>query len=277
MRDRPVVVFHFPCIDGFTAAWVARKYFQSIYEVEPIFLPSSHGSPLPDLEIFRDKDVYLLDFTYPLDFLHAIQSVALTVLVIDHHKTAEEDLANFPDEDKVFDMSKSGAVLTHEHLFPNIEVPIFLKYVQDRDLWTNSLYRSEAVHAWISSWPMDFDTWNFIDSEFRYRMSGIIQEGLALLRLVNREVERVCASARWVTIGGSRVMAANSPLHTSEVANRLADGQDFGACWHQAENGVFQYSLRSSKDGLDVSEIARQYGGGGHARAAGFRSKEILQ
>ena len=30
------------------------------------------------------------------------------------------------------------------------------------------------------------------------------------------------------------------------------------------------FSLRSTDDGLDVSEIAKQYGGGGHRNASGF-------
>ena len=31
------------------------------------------------------------------------------------------------------------------------------------------------------------------------------------------------------------------------------------------------FSLRSSDDGADVAEVAKQYGGGGHRNAAGFR------
>jgi len=31
------------------------------------------------------------------------------------------------------------------------------------------------------------------------------------------------------------------------------------------------FSLRSTDEGMDVSEIAKQYGGGGHAHASGFR------
>lgn len=36
------------------------------------------------------------------------------------------------------------------------------------------------------------------------------------------------------------------------------------------------YSIRSNKDSVDCSEIASNYGGGGHKGAAGFRSKELL-
>jgi len=44
----------------------------------------------------------------------------------------------------------------------------------------------------------------------------------------------------------------------------------FAACyWDTPEGRVF--SLRSREDGADVSEIAKKYGGGGHAHASGFR------
>ena len=50
----------------------------------------------------------------------------------------------------------------------------------------------------------------------------------------------------------------------------MAEGEPFAACyWDTPEGRVF--SLRSSSDGVDVSEIAKQFGGGGHKNAAGFK------
>ena len=49
----------------------------------------------------------------------------------------------------------------------------------------------------------------------------------------------------------------------------MAQGQPFAVCyWDTLQGRVF--SLRSTDDGMDVSEIAKQYGGGGHRNAAGF-------
>lgn len=56
----------------------------------------------------------------------------------------------------------------------------------------------------------------------------------------------------------------------SDAGHELAKGQPFAACyWDTPQGRVF--SLRSSADGVDVAEIAKQYGGGGHRNAAGFR------
>ena len=47
-----------------------------------------------------------------------------------------------------------------------------------------------------------------------------------------------------------------------------------GACLVRSHDGV-TYSLRSMDDRMDVSEIAKDNGGGGHRNAAGFRVKEL--
>jgi len=77
------------------------------------------------------------------------------------------------------------------------------------------------------------------------------------------------------------VPVANMPLTmTSDAGHALCEWYDqglagsykppFAACYWDTPLGRV-FSLRSRDDGADVSSIAKQYGGGGHARAAGFR------
>ncbi|MBP1542627.1 MAG: DHH family phosphoesterase [Oscillospiraceae bacterium] len=49
---------------------------------------------------------------------------------------------------------------------------------------------------------------------------------------------------------------------------RQIEGVDIGISIKEKKGGIFKASLRSSER-IDVSEIAKQFGGGGHARAAG--------
>jgi oligoribonuclease NrnB/cAMP/cGMP phosphodiesterase (DHH superfamily) len=64
-------------------------------------------------------------------------------------------------------------------------------------------------------------------------------------------------------------------LGVSEAGNALVKtkGFDIGLAWFESGDGMTQFFLRSDKDGLnlDVSAIAKQYGGGGHQNAAGFK------
>ena len=80
---------------------------------------------------------------------------------------------------------------------------------------------------------------------------------------------KVCQ--RRMVIAGHDVPVASLPYTlTSDAGHLMAHGEPFAACyWDTPEGRVF--SLRSTDDGMDVSVIAKQYGGGGHAHASGFR------
>ena len=74
-----------------------------------------------------------------------------------------------------------------------------------------------------------------------------------------------------MVIGAYDVPVASLPYTlVSDAAHLMAQGEPFAACyWDTAEGRVF--GLRATDDGVDVSDVAKQYGGGGHAKAAGFK------
>jgi uncharacterized protein len=76
---------------------------------------------------------------------------------------------------------------------------------------------------------------------------------------------------RRMQIGGYNVPIANLPsVFTSDAGHELAQGEAFGGCYWDTPRGRV-FSLRSTDSGIDVSEIAKLYGGGGHRNASGFR------
>ncbi len=59
-------------------------------------------------------------------------------------------------------------------------------------------------------------------------------------------------------------------VRVSDAAHLMAQGEPFAACyWDTTDGRVF--GLRATDDGIDVSEVAKLYGGGGHAKASGFK------
>ena len=74
-----------------------------------------------------------------------------------------------------------------------------------------------------------------------------------------------------MSIGGHDVPVASLPYTlVSDAAHLMAQGELFAACYWDTAAGR-NFGLRAADDGLDVSEIAKLYGGGGHAKAAGFK------
>jgi hypothetical protein len=74
-----------------------------------------------------------------------------------------------------------------------------------------------------------------------------------------------------MVIGGYDVPVANLPyIHSSDAGHIMDAGEAFAACYWDVFDGRI-FSLRSAEDGVDVQAVAKQYGGGGHPHAAGFK------
>lgn len=253
-------IYHKNCPDGLAAALVVYKKDHTVE-----FMTAQYGDEPPEVD---NKDVIIVDFSYPREILLDMKEKAKSLFVIDHHKTAEEALAGL--DFCLFDMDKSGAVLTWEYVFPNIPIPQLLLYVQDRDLWQWKLEKSKEVSAALRSYKPFFSEWEeFLDD---FKIKKLWQDGEAILRYQHRQVEMALSHKLFplVVIGSYQVPCINSTHLISEIGNELCQDYPFAACYFDTNDGKRVFSLRSSENGIDVSVIAKQYGGGGHFHAAGF-------
>jgi oligoribonuclease NrnB/cAMP/cGMP phosphodiesterase (DHH superfamily) len=263
--SKGLVIYHGECWDGHCAAWLMHHF--SGLDLD--YHPAQYGEPPPDV---TGRDVWVLDFSYPRTVLEEMARTAQGIGVFDHHKTAQTDLEGLPYV--TFDMDLSGAQLTWEWLRPASitggpapEAPWLVRYTADRDLWRWALPDSKEVNAALRSYPLDFAVWDRLWAE--ESPETLKRDGAAILRAEEVTVQVHLARAREIEFDGHRVLSVNATSLFSEIAGRLAEGRAFGMCWFERD-GVRQYSLRSREGGVDVSEIAKAHGGGGHMHAAGF-------
>ena len=139
-------LYHANCNDGSGAALAAwMRFGDEGHE----YIPVQYGAPPP--EIAKGESVCILDFSYSREVLREMAKTANSILVLDHHKTAQEALSEPFDKElnisTEFDMSKSGAVLTWEKFHPGKPLPELFAYLQDRDLWRFELDGTN-VRAW---------------------------------------------------------------------------------------------------------------------------------
>lgn len=273
------VLYHANCPDGFCAAWVARGALPS----ETEFIPVNYSEPPPEVAFDRDAELFILDFSYSRDIMFQLAALRhQRMVVLDHHKTAREALDGLEIElasnncgdalSVTFDMDKSGARLAWEHFRGATPAPWLVDYTEDRDLWRFKLPHSEAVSAFLRSHPFDFGLWDGFAETKPGSMLWVdyINQGLAILRYQKQVVRQAVENAREVELGGHTVLAVNTTVCFSEVAGELAKGRPFGAAFFIRPDGKKQWSLRSTPEGVDVAEVARRHGGGGHRNAAGF-------
>lgn len=277
---KTICIFHANCADGFTAAWAVRWALGN--EVE--FTPAGYGDTPPDV---TGADVVIVDFSYKRPVLERMALTARSILILDHHKTAQAELAGLPrprsdwrahrahagNPVALFDMDRSGAQMAWDYFCEGSRAYL-VDIVADRDLWRWQEPFSREINAVIASHEMTFDTWDDLAARLQADddIGRVAAEGEAILRAHDKIVRQVIAtSRRRMIIGGHDVPVAAAPYAlASDTAGTMAEGEPFAATYVDGPKGR-AFSLRSRSDtGVDVAEIAATYGGGGHRNAAGF-------
>lgn len=263
-----LVIYHGNCADGFTAAWAAWKILDDTAD----YYPGFYGKEPPDV---TGKYVVLLDFSYKRDVLKEMAKKAFSIVILDHHKSAEADLKDLqkecPNVYPIFDMNKSGAVLAWEYFHQGQPIPEMVLHVQDRDLWRFKMDRTKEFQACMFSYEYTFENWEKLAAT---PVESLKTEGTGILRKHMKDIRELMDSCTmWVHIRGHKVPCLNVPyMHGSDSASELLEvHQDapFAAYYYDKE-GQRAFGLRSKDDRMDVSEIAASFGGGGHRNASGF-------
>ena len=281
--NKRLCIYHGNCADGFGAAWVVRN---ALGDENVEFHAGVYGKTPPDVTA---RDVIMVDFSYKRPVLLEMAAKANSLLILDHHKTAQEDLIDLPaNVTAVFDMKRSGAMIAWDYYNPD-KMPLpLIRHIQDRDLWTFKLPGTREIQSAVFAYPYEFDEWTKL---MEGSTDQLYRDGLAIERKHHKDVaELVKLLKRLVFIPaegghingehgeGFVVWAASIPYTmTSDAGDLMCDGDEpFAACyWDTADARIFSLRSRFGSDNpgksIDVSVIAKQYGGGGHAAAAGFQ------
>jgi oligoribonuclease NrnB/cAMP/cGMP phosphodiesterase (DHH superfamily) len=258
----PIAIYHSNCADGFSSAWAIHNK----YKDEFIYHPGIYNQPPPDV---TNRDVFLVDFSYTRPVIESMLETANSITILDHHKTAETELKDLLANNRLkgeIDMDRSGAMITWNHFYPNEPPPKLIEHVQDRDLWKFNLKHTREIQSNVFSYEYKFDIW---DKLMNAPIDSLIKDGLAIERKHIKDInELLSVNKHFAKILGYIVPCCNlSYIHTSDAGSIMAKGYPFAFCYTYRPKGV-TLSFRSSPDGIDVSKIAKLFGGGGHEKSA---------
>lgn len=269
-----ICIYHSPCQDGFGAAYAVWKKYGD--EVE--YFPTTYYAPPPDV---TGRNVVMCDFSYKYPVLKEMIAKAKSVIILDHHKTAVEEIDKLIDDPEVehdkytaiLHMDKSGAVITWEYYHPDTPVPKLLQHIGDRDLWKFEINGTREISNSIFSYEYSFVLFDMLAKKcetFR-GWQELYTEGYAINRKHDKDIrELLKITTRYMTIAGTAMPVANMPYTmASDAGNIMA--KEYGgvaATYFDSPEGR-KFSLRSVGD-IDVTVMAKKYSGGGHKNAAGF-------
>jgi uncharacterized protein len=278
------VFFHGNCFDGFGAAYAAWAKFGDSAK----YIPQTHGQEtILDIPYKEKDEVYVVDFSISNEVFEKLDEKVAKIVILDHHRTAldrfteltpyPEDFFTFSDgkNQVIFDMNKSGALISWEYFHPDHPAPQLIQWISDRDLWTFNIPGTKEAHAFLASKEKEFEGWENYRLLAATNPQSIVDTGKSLLELEEQVVAMICKKAYVTKIKGHTVPIVNATSHWSEVGHRLLDiypFASFAASYTDQPDGTRMFSLRSRNDeDFDVSEIAKMFNGGGHKHAAGFK------
>lgn len=296
-------VYHSKDLDGwFSGAVVKHKY----HNID--LMGWDYSDPIPEMDIFEPySEVIFIDVTLPFNYLLSLSSrVKLTV--IDHHITFKNQVDDYVTSDRshdgeflkvnsikplpfefIYDSKLSACEIGFQHYFGYI--PPIVKLVGEYDTW-----RSQGTPEWSNEiLPMKYFLYGCVSSpddvnpnwlditptnyfgEMLSCKSDMIEKGSVVKNYVETQnksktefysFERECY--------GYRVLCLNTNFFSSDTMSSRFDPEKHDLMMGFSFNGEqWGVSLRSIEGGVNVSEIARQRGGGGHVCAAGFEAKNF--
>lgn len=259
------------------------------------FIPINYGIEFPFDEICPNEQIYIVDYSLMPDDMRKLLNITKDVTWIDHHKTAIERYADFetPIRGIRYD-GVAGCMLTYcwlHHmtkrgdgepkefdLSMTKDAPMFTKYIADYDVWSFE-YGDNTKHFHVG---FDACDKNPEDEIWRTLLEDdetdkIIEEGKIMIRYRDNLAKEYCKSKGFeAEFEGHKVFAMNIGLAGSDWFKFIDDGS-YDILMPFSYNGKhknWSYSMYSKT--VDVSVIAKKYGGGGHKGASGFTTDELI-
>ncbi len=190
-----IFIYHGNCSDGTGAAWAVW----SALGASASYYEANYGGPLPDI---YKKDVIFLDFCPKRDVLKVLCQYAERVAVLDHHKSALDDIWDLPGKILNLNLSHStlqhsGAMIAWKAYHGTKKPPLLIQYIQDRDLWKFELDNSKEINTALYSYPRNIVSYDFLNKRLNTKKgrNELIKEGEAIIRYRTDVIDSIIKSS----------------------------------------------------------------------------------
>lgn len=282
-----VIIYHDDNDGRCAAAITLKKLKQEEDPLAVVLVPAVYNKAGEISDgVGENDDVFIVDFSFPLELMRHIVKKAKSVTWIDHHKSAVDAISKseLSDLPGARDTKIAACLIAWKYFFPDEPVPRAVQYIADRDAWIWEFgLRTAQFHYGLSLDNTDPRSPNWLALlQPTGSVSHIVADGAVVLKALGQRFRELRDAVAFETeVDGHSVRAMNVAIAGSAAFG--AAGWETGAlpndveicCQYYYNGEVFTVSLYSPKGGVDVSEICKKRGGGGHANAAGFTAEEL--
>lgn len=288
MNRKIIIFYHGVDFDGHcSAAQIAIQYPTS----NVILIPLDHGPKfnIHDYDIDFDNDmIYIVDFSFDPDTMIYLKEKCKAVVWIDHHISAIKLSIDhgYDDMHGIRDNKYAACELVYYFIHNTYPTRGAVYYLGRYDVWDTSvdnIYKYQyGLKSKYDLSTFDYKFWsNLLASDLisNNRTEEIIRDGTTIECYTEQYNYSVCKSISYVIeFEGLKCICASTSVTSSKFFDGIYNENDHDAMIvYKYEPNIkkWKVSIYSTKKELNVSEIAKKYGGGGHAGASGFILDDI--
>lgn len=273
-------IFHHDDHDGLMSGAVALRKFGRNAEAYKIH----HGIPFPFEIVEPGETVVIVDFAVNSGGgLEQLCGITDNIIWIDHHISAIErdrEVVRKYRVDGLLEVGRAACVLAWEYFFPGEQLPLAVDLVGDHDVWTfvhGDRTRFFQAGLYLRRAEAEDPFWQKLMDEGVNGgplLEEVCRDGAVVRRYQQLKDDADIRRFGYETdFAGYRCVACNVKSN-SYLFSSLKYRYPVMISYAFDGNG-WKCSLFTERDDIDVSKIAAEYGGGGHAQAAGFRVHEL--
>ncbi len=239
------------------------------------------------------SQVILLDFSLPKEtMLYFYNEFKNNFIWIDHHKRPNKEYESY-FKDKTIkgirDHNYAACFLVWKYFKKG--APDFVKYIQDMDLWKFDLKDSKNFISGLPNFKEEFtrEKINYIMKMFnidyfKVEKKKIIERGKIISKNQEQHVLGLIQYGKIINFHKKKAFIINTNFESGIFADvffktkHIKDVEILIVWKKDYSNNLFYFSLRKKKNSkIDLSKIAKEYGGGGHPAASGFNLSSLTQ
>jgi oligoribonuclease NrnB/cAMP/cGMP phosphodiesterase (DHH superfamily) len=281
------VIYHSRDLDGWCSGAILQKRYP-----EARMIGYDYGEPIPLTEKDYEDDLIMADVSFPAEDMVAlateIDSKGKTFTWIDHHLAILKEMtaySNLPMT-MVLDTSIAACELCWNYCFPEDAMSPAVELLGKYDSWRNQdkkewnelilpfQYGMRVLCNSLDTFPsallMDAKRFNIHPA-----IADIIDTGRSILKYQDMQNEKACGAAFEADFAGYKAICLNIGGASSNT---------FKSVYDESKHDIM-IPFTFSKDkwivslytthNIDCSALAKAWGGGGHAKAAGFQVNDI--
>ena len=274
-------IYHIADHDGEGSAAIVKRKFP-----ETELMGLNHDMEIPYAEIEKHDKVVICDIALPVKYMFELNK-KIDLTWIDHHVSVineYEELMKSGEYEPIKGIRKIGTaalVLTWQYFYPNEELPEGVRLLGLNDIYDLRDRRVRpfeyAIQTYGVNRPTDRIWTQIFNNELDIKQA--VEKGNAILSWVRHRNYRLIRGMGFESeYNGLRCICSNMAQGQSEFFDSLDNIKeyDFMVNFFMNKKNRWNLTFYTYKDNVDVSKIAAEFGGGGHAKAAGASSLEKL-